>query len=164
MWGRSGDSKGCLGGPCPPDFSLAPPVFFLISRLSLFGWHMQGCQMRFVKIPAILSTAPDRSCVAFRKRCKESRDNSYCYATINNYARILPDSLHFGVCVWRDNRTKDWVNSRKQTSLKKLSWQDSLQESLWFEKFCVSSFWSYSKLFIFTIPPSDTDFQNAGLC
>jgi len=32
------------------------------------------------------------------------------------------------------------------------------------EKFCVSSFWSKWKLFIFTIPPSDTDSQNSGLC
>jgi len=34
--------------------------------------------MHFVKIPAILSTAPDLSCVAIWKRRRESRDNSYC--------------------------------------------------------------------------------------
>jgi len=34
--------------------------------------------MRFVKIPAILSTSPDLSCVAIRKRRRERRDNSYC--------------------------------------------------------------------------------------
>ena len=55
--------------------------------------------MRFVKIPAILSAGLDQSWVAIRKRRKKSRDNSYCYATVNNYARILTDSLHFGVCV-----------------------------------------------------------------
>jgi len=34
--------------------------------------------MRFVKIPAISSTVPDLSCVAIRKRRRESRDNAYC--------------------------------------------------------------------------------------
>ena len=60
----------------PSDFCLAPfcppPVFFLILRS--FGWHMQACQMRFVKIPAILSTAPDLSCVVIRKRHRENRE------------------------------------------------------------------------------------------
>ena len=67
-----------------PVFFLAPPVFFLISRLSSFGWHIQGCQMRFVKIPAILSTAPDLCCVVTRTQHRENRGNQYCYATINN--------------------------------------------------------------------------------
>ena len=79
----SGDSKG---GPkwamAHPDFCLvprlAPQVFFLISRLSSFGCHMQGCQMRFVKIPAILSTAPDLSCVVIRKQHRENRDSQDC--------------------------------------------------------------------------------------
>jgi len=31
------------------------------------------CQVRFVKIPAILSTVPGLSCVVFRKRQKEDR-------------------------------------------------------------------------------------------
>ena len=56
----------------------APPVLFLISRLSSFGWHIQGCQMPFVKIPAILSTAPDLSCVVIRKQHREIRDNQFC--------------------------------------------------------------------------------------
>jgi len=67
--------RGGLGGPFPPRFLLGPPGFFLISRLSSFGWHMQGCQMHFVKIPAILSTAPDLSCVLIRKQHRENRDN-----------------------------------------------------------------------------------------
>ena len=50
----------------------------------------------------------------------------------------------------------------KWTSLKELSWQDSLPESLQFERFCVSSFCSYCKLFIFKIPVSGTSFQNTG--
>jgi len=39
---------------------------------------MYGCQMRFVKIPAILSTATDLSCVVIRKQQRENRDNQYC--------------------------------------------------------------------------------------
>ena len=73
---HSGDSRGGLGGPCPPRFLLGPPFgppsFFLFLRS--FGWHMQGCQMRFVKVPAILSTAPDLSCVVIRKRHRENRE------------------------------------------------------------------------------------------
>jgi len=75
----SGDSKGGPGwAMAPPDFYSAPPFgppsFFLIPRLSSFGWHMQSCQMHFVKILAILSTAPDLSCVAIRKRHRENRE------------------------------------------------------------------------------------------
>ena len=40
--------------------------------------------MRFVKIPAILSTAPDLSCAVIRKQHRENRDSQYCQATINN--------------------------------------------------------------------------------
>jgi len=36
---------GGLGGPCPPQIFgwplCAPLSFFLISRLSWFGWHIQ---------------------------------------------------------------------------------------------------------------------------
>jgi len=39
---------------------------------------MQGCQMCFAKIPAILSTAPDLSFVEIRKQHRENRDNQYC--------------------------------------------------------------------------------------
>ena len=150
----SGNSKG--GGTewviAPSDFFLAPSlalsVFFLISRLSSFGWHMQDCQMRFVKIPVILSTAPDLSYVIIHKRYRENRDNQYCWATVNTLS-VFWLIRYISVCARRDNRTKDCVNSRKLTSLKKLSWQDSLQQSLWFEKFCVSFFLSYGKLFYF---------------
>jgi len=34
--------------------------------------------MRFVNISAILSTAPDLSCVVIRKRHSENRHNEYC--------------------------------------------------------------------------------------
>ena len=61
---------------------------------------------------------------------------------------ILADSLHFGACVC------DVIIAPRIASTaankhrwRELSWQDSLQETLWFEKFCVSSFWSYGKLF-----------------
>jgi len=39
---------------------------------------MQGCQMHFVKIPVILSTASDLSCVVIRKQHRENRYNQYC--------------------------------------------------------------------------------------
>ena len=74
--------RGCWVGYGPPRFLLGPrfvpPVFFLISRLSSFGWHIQGCQMRFVKILAISSTAPHLSCVVIRKQHRENRHNPYC--------------------------------------------------------------------------------------
>jgi len=34
--------------------------------------------MHFVKIPTILSTVPDLSCVLIRKQHRENRDNEYC--------------------------------------------------------------------------------------
>ena len=79
LFAHSGDSKGDLGGPRPPQMIFAwPPVWPPVFRLSSFGRHMQGCQMRFVKILAILSTAPDLSCVVIRKQHRENRDNQYC--------------------------------------------------------------------------------------
>jgi len=74
---------------------------------------MQGYQMRFVKTPAILSTAPDLSCVVIRKRHRDIRDNQYCSATINNLTYFGWFVTFRCVCVWRDNRTKDCVNSSK---------------------------------------------------
>jgi len=39
--------------------------------------------MRFVKIPAILSTVPDLSRHTIsRKRQREKRDSEYCYVTV----------------------------------------------------------------------------------
>jgi len=69
-------SKGGPGWVLLPQIlsspHLAPPDLFLILRS--FSWHMQGCQMRFVKIPAILSTAPDLRCVIIRKRPRQKRE------------------------------------------------------------------------------------------
>jgi len=62
----------------------------------------------------------------------------------------------------RTSENDETMSVTKWTSLKELSWQDSLLESLQFERFCVSSFCSYCKLFIFEIPASGTDFQNTG--
>ena len=73
---------------------------------------MHGCQMRFVKIPAILLTAPDLSRVVIRKQQWENRHNPYCEATINNLP-VLGVIGYISVCVWRDNRTKDYVSSSK---------------------------------------------------
>jgi len=39
---------------------------------------MHGCQMCFVKTPAILSTATDLSCVVIRKQNRGKKDNQYC--------------------------------------------------------------------------------------
>ena len=72
----SGDSEGGPGWAMPPQIFACPPFvppdFLLILRS--FGWHMQGCQMRFVKIPAILWTAPDLSCVVIPKQLRERRE------------------------------------------------------------------------------------------
>jgi len=46
--------------------------------------------MRFVKIPAILSTAPDLSCVLIRKRHRENRE------TISIIKRQLMICPYFG--------------------------------------------------------------------
>jgi len=137
----------------PPVFCLAPrlapPVFFLISRLSSFGWHIQGCQMRSVKILAILSTAPDLSFVVIRKQHRENGDNQCCWATINN----LP---YFGWFVTFRCVCDVMIAPRiASTAADKLPWRnypDKIHYKshyLWFEKFCVSSFWSYGKLLYF---------------
>jgi len=139
-WVSHGPARFLLRPP------FVPPVFFLVSRLSSFGWHMQGCQMRFVKIPATLSTAPNLSCVVIRKQQRAETISIVKPQKI--IWPILADSLHFGVCVtWQPHqglRQQQQINFAEETV-----WQDSLQEPLWFEKFCVSSFWSYGKLFSF---------------
>jgi len=85
-WVGHGPPDFCLAPPLAPPFG--PPVFFLILRS--FGWHMQGCQMRFVKIPAILSTAPELSCVVIRKQHWENRK------TISIVKRQLMICPYFG--------------------------------------------------------------------
>ena len=129
--GTSADSKGGWVGHAPPDFCLAlrlsPPVFFLISRLCSFGWHMQGCQMCFVQIPAILSTAPDLSFVVIRKQHRETE-------TISIVKPQLIICPYFGwfvtfrcVCVtWQSNqrlRQQQQINFAEETVLTR-----SLQE------------------------------------
>ena len=121
----SGDYKRGPGGAMAPQsfawLPVCPPRFFLISLLRSFGWHVQGCPMRFVKTPAILSTAPDLSCVVIRKRHRVNRDNMYCLATINTLPHILADSLHFGVCVtWQSHqglRQQQQTNFAEETVL-----------------------------------------------
>jgi len=56
--------------------------------------------MRFVKIPAILSTAPvlDLSCVVIRKRHRKTETIRIVKPQLI-ICPILADSLHFGVCV-----------------------------------------------------------------
>jgi len=62
--------------------------------------------MRFVKILAILSTVPDLSSVALLKRHRENREE------LSNLPVFWVDH-YISVCAWRDNRTKDCVNSSK---------------------------------------------------
>jgi len=54
--------------------------------------------MRFVKIPAILSTAPDLSCAIIRKQHRETETISIVKPQLI-ICPILDNSLHFGVCV-----------------------------------------------------------------
>jgi len=139
-----------------------PPSFFLISRLSSFGWHMQGCQMRFVKIPAILSTAPDLRSIVIRKRHRENRDNQYCQATINN----LP---YFGWfvafrCV-RDVTIAPRIASTVANKLRWRNYPDKIHYKSHYDlrNSALVPFEVTANYFIFTIPASDTDFQNTGL-
>jgi len=71
-----------LGGPSPPRFLLGPPLgspsFFLNFPFKFVWLTYAGLPNVFCKIPAILSTAPDLSCVVIRKQHRENRDNQYC--------------------------------------------------------------------------------------
>jgi len=58
---------------------------------------MQGCQIRFVKKPAILSTAPNLSFVVIPKQHRKNRDSIVKPQLM--ICPILADLLHFGVCV-----------------------------------------------------------------
>jgi len=55
--------------------------------------------MRSVKIPAILSTAPDLSCFVIRKQHRERREAISIVKPQLIICPILADSLHFGLCV-----------------------------------------------------------------
>jgi len=55
--------------------------------------------MRFVKIPAILSTAPHLSCVVIRKQHRENRETISIVKPQLIICPILADSLRFGVFV-----------------------------------------------------------------
>jgi len=58
--------------------------------------------MRFVKIPASMSTAPDLSCVIIRKRHRENRET---ISIVKPQLIICPYFswlITFSVCVWRD--------------------------------------------------------------
>ena len=68
--------RGGLGGPWPPSFLLGPPFgppsFFLNFPFKFVWLTHTG-----LPIPAILSTAPDLSCVVIRKQHRENRDSQY---------------------------------------------------------------------------------------
>jgi len=158
--------RGAWVGHGPTRFLLAPPFrpasFFLISRSSLLGWHMQDCQMRFVKIPDFLSTAPDLSCVVICKQHRESRDNQYCWVTINN----LP---YFGwfvtircVC---DVTIAPRIASTAANELRWKNYPDKIHYKSHYNLRNSALFYFEITVnyFIFTIPASDTDFQNTSL-
>jgi len=151
FWSVTILSEGLVGHALPHIFvspHLYPPVFFLILRS--FGWHMQGFQMRFVKVPAILSTAPDRSCAIIRNRPRQNRETISIVKP--QLIIIFP---YFGwfvtfrcVCVTCQSQQK----IASTAANKHLSWQHSPLESLWFVKFCEAkcfnwktSMWSCSE-------------------
>ena len=74
----SGDSKGGLGGPWPPQNFAWPPSFFLNFPFKFVWSTYAGLPNAFCETTAILSTAPNLSCVVIRKQHRENRDNRYC--------------------------------------------------------------------------------------
>ena len=70
--------RGDLGGPWPPRFLLGPPSFFLHFPFKFVWLTYAVLPNAFCKIPDILSTAPDLSCVVIRRQHRENRDNQYC--------------------------------------------------------------------------------------
>jgi len=72
--------------------------------------------MRFVKIPAIMSTVPDLSSVVLHKLHRENRKEYF----LSNLPVFWVDH-YISVCLFCDNRMKVCVNSSKLTSLKELS-------------------------------------------
>ena len=75
------------------------PTFLLYFTFK-FVWltYVKGCQMRFGKIPAILSTAPDLSYVVIRKPHRENRETISIVKPQLIICPILAYSLHFGMC------------------------------------------------------------------
>jgi len=57
-----------------------------------------------------LSAVPDLSCVVFRKRHMENRE---AISIVKSRLTVFWLSHPISVCVWRDDRTKDCVNSSK---------------------------------------------------
>jgi len=62
--------------------------------------------MRFVKIPAILSTEPDLSRVVIRKRQRENRETISIVKPQLINLPVFWLIRYISVCEWRDNRTK----------------------------------------------------------
>jgi len=123
---------------------------------------MQGCQIHFVKILAILSTAPDLSCVVIRKQHRENRDSLYCWVTINN----LP---YFGWFVTFRCVCDVTIAPRiASTVANKLRWRNCPDKIHYKRHYdlrnsALVSSEVTANYFIFTIPASDTDFQNTGV-
>ena len=121
---------------------------------------MQGYRMRFVKIPAILSTAPDLSCVVIRKQHRENKDNQYCWATINN----LP---YFGWFVsFRCVCDVTMAPRIASTATNKLRWRNCPDQIHYKSHYDLRNsalvpFEVTANYFIFTTPASD--FQNTSL-
>jgi len=70
--------RGGLGGLCPHQIFAWPSSFVLNFRFKFVWLTCARLPKAFCKIPAILSTAPDLSCVVIRKQHRENRDNQYC--------------------------------------------------------------------------------------
>ena len=149
--------RGGLGGSWRSQIFAWPPSFFLILRS--FGWHMQGCQMRFAKIPAILSTAPYLSCIVI---CKRHMKNISIAKPQLLIACILAHSLLFGVCVTCQSHQRlcqqQQINFAEGSVLTRFTTRVIIIRE--------TMRWFFLKLrqIIFTLPAADTDFQNTGLC
>jgi len=77
--------------------------------------------MCFVKIPAILSAAPDQSCIVIHKRHRENRETVTTVKPQLIICSILANSLHFGVYVTLQShqrlRQQQQINFAEETVL-----------------------------------------------
>jgi len=139
------------------------PSFFLNFPFKFVWLTYARLPNVFLKIPAILSTAPDLSFVEIRKQHRK-------IATISIVKPQLIICPYFGwfvtfrcVC---DVTTAPTIAS---TAANELRWRNC-PDKIHYKSHCGLSnsalflFEVTANYFIFTIPASDTDFKNTGLC
>ena len=117
--------------------------------------------MRFVNIPAILSTAPDLSCVVIRKRHRENRET---FSVIKPLLIICP---YFGWFVtFRCMRGVTNAPGIASTVANKLRWKicsDKIHYKSHINLRNAALVLFKLRQIIFTLTASDTDFPNTGL-